>query len=155
MSPRAPSLRTCVVTASVLCLLCVSVASAEPPVHDTLKMRSLFRPTKQPSDKPARVEQAAPAVDPARVDQAARQAARVLALCYELTHKDDPSLPSTLTVQAKIYRDESIELRAQADALGSGYFTRCVERKLGGLEPVQALPASDETTRVIAVGTAK
>ena len=76
----------------------------------------------------------------------------MLELCYELARRSDTTLSGAITVHATVRADASVQLRTQAQNLGSGYFERCVERKLATLVTVNERPAVDATTRVITVG---
>lgn len=154
----APALKRYALLVAALALSTGS-ALAEPPRLDALKMRNLPRTStnlttlsqnaaKEPSAPPA----AAPTVDPAKVDNGVKEATAVLELCYELAHRSDPSLKAPVSVHATVHADGSLDLRAQAEALGNGYFSRCVERKLASIAPVAQLPEPSAEARLIVLG---
>jgi len=111
-------------------------------------------PAKPPEPAAAQPAPAATAaVEPAKVEHAAKEATEVLELCYELAHRSDTALRGPITVQAGVRADGSVELRAQGQSLGNGYFARCVERKLSVLAVVSQLPEATANTRIIVVGS--
>jgi hypothetical protein len=95
---------------------------------------------------------ASPVVEPAKMEQATKEATEVLELCYELARRSDKALRGPITVQAGVRADGSVELRAQGQNLGNGYFARCVERKLSVLAVVSQLPEASANTLMIVVG---
>jgi len=105
----------------------------------------------QPAAQPA-APTASATVDPAKVDRATKEASELLELCYELARRSDTTLRGPVTVQAGVRANGEVELRAQGQNLGNGYFARCVERKLSALSIVSQLPEAGPSTRMIVVG---
>lgn len=169
MSARAATRRARFVGAALLLSLSATTGYAEPP-HDALKMRNAPRAsaalttlshTQEPAvaakpPEPAAVQPApaaTAAVEPAKVEHAAKEATEVLELCFELARRSDTALRGPITVQTSVRADGSVELRAQGQNLGNGYFARCVERKLSVLSVVSQLPEASANTRMIVVGS--
>jgi hypothetical protein len=165
MSARAATRRARFVGAALLLSLSATTGYAEPP-HDALKMRNaprasaalttlsqIHEPAVAKPQEPAAAQPAAPAaVEPAKLERATKEATEVLELCYELARRSDKALRGPITVQAGVRADGSVELRAQGQNLGNGYFARCVERKLSVLAVVSQLPEANANTRMIVVG---
>lgn len=169
MSARAATRRVRFVGAALILLLSVTTGYAEPPPPDALKMRNAPRasaalttspliqePSATATAQPAAAQPpVAPAdVDPAKVERATKQATTVLQLCYELARRSDKALRGPITVQAGVRANGELDLRAQGESIGNGYFARCVERKLSALSIVSQLPETGPNTRVIVVGGA-
>jgi hypothetical protein len=111
---------------------------------------SVVKPQEPAAAQPAPAASAA--VEPGKVERAAKEATEMLELCYELARRSDTALRGPITVQAGVRADGSVELRAQGQNLGNGYFARCVERKLSALSLVKQLPEAGPNTRTIVVG---
>jgi hypothetical protein len=143
-------------------------AFAEPPRHDAPKMRNAPRASavlttlSQPEPaaqepkaaQPSPAQPAAAAVDPAKVDRAAKEATATLELCYHLARRSDPSLKAPVELHATVRADGAVELRAHAQSLGDGFFSRCVERKLSAIRTVAQAPEATAATRTIVLGAA-
>lgn len=155
MPTEAGIVRTYLIGALLICSLTATIVAAEPPRTDSLKMRSISRPTAPAVVAPTTPQPASNAVAPATVDKSVKQATEVLELCYSIARRSDASLATPLTVQATVRADGSTQLHAPAGSTGAGYFARCVERKLSALVLVDQLPALDASTRVITLGAAK
>lgn len=172
----APASKRHAVFIAVLSLFAAS-ALAEPPRHDAPKMRNAPRAsTALTLSQSAEAKPAAPArptavgaaqvgaaqadaaqadaaqVDAAQVDRSVKDATGVLELCYELARRSDPSLKPPVSVHATVRADGSVELRAQTESLGNGYFGRCVERKLSAIALVAKLPEPAPAARMIVLG---
>lgn len=167
MSAPISKRRARFVGAALVLSLCAGNAFAEPPRHDAPKMRNAPRASAalttlsqaEPAAPPPKAEQPPPAhpaetVDPAKVDRAAKEATAVLELCYELARRSDTSLKAPVSLHATVRADGAVELRAAAQSLGDGFFTRCVERKLSTIVSVSQLPEAGASTRTIVLGAA-
>lgn len=166
MSAQATKRRARFAGAILVLSLSATHAFAEPPPRDALKMRNAPRasgvqpglsqpePAPQPkAEQPPQVRQATP-VDPAEVDGTAKEATATLELCYHLARRSDPSLKGPVELHATVRADGTVELRAHAQSLGNGFFSRCVERKLSAIRPVVQAPEATAATRTIVLGAA-
>jgi hypothetical protein len=125
-----------------------------PRASATLTTSSQAEPAAPPKVEQAPPAHPAEAVDPAKVERAAKETTPVLELCYELARRSDTSLKAPVSLQATVRADGAVELRAAAQTLGNGFFTRCVERKLSTIVSVNQLPEATASTRTIVLGAA-
>lgn len=158
MPSRTTTLRASFAAALLWTSLSASVGSAEPLRRDALRMRSISRldpslakaPTSQPEPAPATASEPPPApLDVHTVDHAASGARAVLEQCFAIARRADAELADTVTVLVKVTARDAVELHARTAELGTGYFSRCVERKQGSFHTLEALPAADAATRII------
>jgi hypothetical protein len=125
-----------------------------PRASATLTTLSQAEPAPPPKAEAPPPAHPAEAVDPAKVQRAAKEATSVLELCYELARRSDVSLKAPVSLHATVRADGAVELRAEAQTLGNGFFSRCVERKLSTIVPVKQLPEATASTRMIVLGAA-
>lgn len=166
MSAQASKPRARLAGAILALSLSATHAFAEPPRHDALKMRNAPRasailttlsqpePVREPKVEQPPQAQPAASVDPAKVDRVAKEATATLELCYHLARRSDTSLKAPVELHATVRTDGVVELRAHAQSLGDGFFSRCVERKLSAIRTVAQAPEATAATRTIVLGAA-
>jgi hypothetical protein len=125
-----------------------------PRASATLTTLSQTEPIAAPKAEQPPPARPAQTVDPAKVERAAKEATAVLELCYELARRSDTSFKAPVSLHATVRADGAVELRAASQSLGNGFFTRCVERKLSTIVPVNQLPEPTASTRTIVLGAA-